>query len=413
MRILYCGDSPTVHTGFGIVAKNLLLRLRAMGHEIVVLGINHYGDPYDPKEFPFPIYPVDKGSIENMYGYHKFWPIYQAVKPDLIFFVNDPWIINEYMIRKPDTVEKPKIVAYYPTDAGPIKKSWMDLLNGLDAQVCYSHYAESVVLQSNGGKRPKNLYQIYHGVDTRTFYPINQQVARASLGIPNDKFVIGMVARNQYRKRFDILAKAFAEFSKDKPEAMLYFHTAKIDVGYDIEELVAQLGLKGRVYTTEDVRPDRGVSNEELNMIYNSWDVGALISLGDGFGLPVAESMATGCPQLVSDHSCLKELVEGHGGLTAKTAAWLLNSNGINTWGGVTDVDDLRDKMEILYKNKDMRIKFAEQGYMFIKQEKFTWDYAAKQFDGIFRSLFHLLEPEGLGVRNGTTDAEVANARST
>jgi len=393
-RILFCGDSPTVDTGFGIVSKNLLLRLHKMGHEIVVLGINHYGNPYNPKDFPFPIYPVDQGSIERMYGYDKFWPIQEAVKPDLLFFINDPWVVNEYMIRKPEHVVSPKVVVYYPTDAGPIKKPWMDLLNRVDAQVCYSYYAESVVLESNGGKRPKNLHQIYHGVDTTKFFPVNQHIARASMGIPVDQFVVGMVARNQYRKRFDIFLKGFANFAKDKPKAMAYLHTAKQDVGFDVDELVLQLGLKNRVYTTGDVRPDKGVSSEELNLIYNSFDVNALISLGDGFGLPVAESMATGCPQIVSDHSCLKELVEGHGGFTAKTAAWLMNTTGINTWGGLTDVDDITTKLEILYKNRDLRISMAEQGYAFIKQEKFTWDYAAKSFDKIFKGLFHIINEE-------------------
>jgi glycosyltransferase involved in cell wall biosynthesis len=168
---------------------------------------------------------------------------------------------------------------------------------------------------------------------------------------------------------------------------MVYMHTAKVDVGFDIEELVYQLGLSQRVYTTDGVRPDKGVSVQELNMIYNSFDINALISLGDGFGLPVAESMATGCPQLVSDHSCLKELVDGHGGLTAKTAAWML----INTWGGVTDKDSLVEKMEILYKNRDLRIKLAEDGYAFITQEKFTWDFAAAAFQEIFKKLFHII----------------------
>lgn len=391
MRILYVGDSPTVNTGFGIVAKNLLSRLYKEGHELIALGINHYGDPYDPKLYPYPIYPVDKGSIEAMYGYHKLWPMVDAIKPDIIFFINDPWIINEYIQRKPEHIPMPKTVGYYPTDAGPIKKIWMNMLNGLDAQVCYSHYAESVVELSNGGKRPKNLHQIYHGVDRTKFRPVNQQVARNAMGIPHDKFVVGMVARNQYRKRFDILLKGFAEFAKGKPETMVYLHTAQHDIGFDIDEMVLQLGLKGRVYTTEGLRPDKGVSDEELNMIYNSFDVNALISLGDGFGLPVAESMATGCPQLVSDHSCLKELVEGHGGLTAKTATWLMNTTGINTWGGVTDAADIAAKLETLYKSRDLRISMAEQGYAFITQEKFSWDFVAAEFNKVFKSLFHIV----------------------
>lgn len=393
MKILYVGDSPTVDTGFGVVSKNLLLRFEKMGHEIIVLGINHYGDPYDYETFSFPIYPVDKGGLEQIYGYHKFWHIYDKVNPDIVFFLNDPWVIHEYMVRKPS--DHPgitaKIVAYYPTDAGPIKPEWMKMLNEFDAQVCYSNFAEGVVIESSKGKRPKNLHQIYHGINTNEFFPINQSVARTMLKIDQDAFVIGMVARNQYRKRFDILAKAFSIFHKERPNTRLYLHTSLYDVGFDINDLVAQLDIEGKVFTTQNLRPDRGVSVKELNVIYNTFDVNCLISLGDGFGLPVAESMATGCPQLVSDHSCLRELVEGHGGLTVKNAAWLLNSSGINTWGGLSDVDDLVEKLIVLYDNREYRIKLAEEAYKFITQEKFSWDFAANEFNKIFKNLFHLI----------------------
>src|SRR6188474_2256785 len=97
MKIFYVGDSPTVDTGFGVVAKNLLPRLHAMGHEIVVQGINEYGDnPRKAKEFPFIIYPMDKGGPEQVYGLHKTWPNIHREKPDLLFLLNDPWLIKNY-----------------------------------------------------------------------------------------------------------------------------------------------------------------------------------------------------------------------------------------------------------------------------------------------------------------------------
>lgn len=396
MKILFCGDSPTVDTGFGVVAKNLLSRFYAMGHEISILGINYHGDePYDQQEYPYTIYATKAGNLDEVYGYYKFWYIYDKVKPDIVFFLNDPWVISQYLEKKPDNhpgfADKVKVVAYFPTDAGPIKKEWVNILNNLDAQVCYSNFAESVIIASNEGKRPSNLYQIYHGIDTTDFFPVNQSVARAMLHLEQDDFIIGMVARNQYRKRFDLLMKAFSIFAKDKPNAKLYLHTSMKDVGFDIQELISQLKIVGKVYATKELRPDKGVSVRDLNIIYNTFDVNALISLGDGFGLPVAESMATGCAQLVSDHSCLRELVDGHGGMTVKTAAWLLNSAGINTWGGVSDVDDIVDKLEILYQNRELRIKLSEDAYKFITQEKFTWDYAANEFQNVFKKLFHLL----------------------
>jgi glycosyltransferase involved in cell wall biosynthesis len=395
MKILFVGDSPTVNTGFGIVSRNLLNRLYNKGHEIHVLGINHHGEPYDQRKFPYPIHPCEPGGgMDKLFGLNRLWQIVPHVQPDLLFYFNDPWIIEKYEQHRPATISAPylKRIAYFPIDAGPLKPSTAEFLSELDAQICYSKFAERIVIEANKGVRPDNLHQIYHGVDSDIFYPINQQKARQQLGIPLDAWVVGMVARNQYRKRFDILISAFAKFAKDKPDAKLYLHTAVDDVGFDLVDLIKnQFDLEGKLILTEGVTPAKGVPDEMLNLIYNSFDVNALISLGDGFGLPVAESMAVGCPQIVSDHSCLKELVDGHGGLTVKNAGWLLHTAGINTWGGLTDEDDLVRSLEWAYNHKELMRKRGEDGYNFIKQPQFNWDNIADEFDSLIKGLFHII----------------------
>jgi len=405
MRILFCGDSPTVDTGFGVVAGNILTRLQDMGHEIYAMGINYYGEPYDHQKFSFPIWPVDKGSLDAMYGYQKFWYIEEQVKPDLIFFLNDPWVIEKYLSLRPQTTDRyTKMIAYYPTDSGPMKPEWVKMLGEFDAQVCYSNFAERVLIESNNNKRPKNLHQIYHGVDINTFHPVVQAEARINLGLPVDAFIVGMVARNQYRKRFDLLCKAFADFAKDKDNVKLYLHTSLHDVGFNIEDMTRQLDIQDKLILTEDLAANKGVPAHVLNLIYNSFDVNALISMGDGFGLPVAESMATGCPQLVSGHSCLQELVEGHGGLTVKTAAWMMNTGGFNTWGGLSDVEDITAKLNVLHGSRDLRMELSQQAFDFITQEQFSWDYAANEFDKIIKKIFHVWE-----VKNGSSDKRIAD----
>lgn len=398
-KILWYGDSPTVDTGFGMVSNNVIKQLRSYGHEVVVLGINTYGDPYDPKEFPYKIYPCSPGSNENLYGITKIWPIVEFEQPDILFFLNDPWMIEDALKKQPKKYPYMRMMAYYPTDAAPIKKQWVEMLGRMSAQICYSKFAERTATESNGGVRPKNLYQVYHGVDTESYKPINQAVARQALDLDPQSFIVGMVARNQFRKRFDILVKAFAEFATDKPDAKLYLHTALHDVGFDILDLVNQFNIADKLILSNGVTPAKGISIEELNLVYNTFDVNCLISLGDGFGLPVAESMAVGCPQIVSGHSCLKELVEGHGGLLVKNATEILHTTGINTWGGVSDVDDLVKKLNLLYANVDLRIKMGEDGYNFITQPQFTWDYAGKEINKIIRNVLHLLpEREGEAV---------------
>lgn len=390
MKLLFWGDSPTVNTGFGIVSKNILKQLTTKGYDITVLGINHYGTPYDQKEFPYFIYPCDKGPVEAIFGYDKLWYLVNEIKPDILFMLNDPWIIDKAIKTKRVDTPYLKVMAYYPIDSGPLKPEWAKTLGGLDAQVCYSHFAEKIVINASETK-PTNMYQVYHGVNKEVFRPINQQLAKTKLGIPIETFVVGMVARNQYRKRFDILVKAFAEFAKDKDDVKLYLHTALKDIGFDIKDLTEQFDIGNKLILTEDMSAAQGVPEDFLNLIYNTFDINCLISLGDGFGLPVAESMATGCPQLVSDHSCLKELVDGHGGLTVKNSAWLLNTSGINTWGGLSDVDDLVEKLNLLYNNKILREKLSEDAYNYISQEQFTWEYVGDRFNRIAKDIMHIL----------------------
>jgi glycosyltransferase involved in cell wall biosynthesis len=395
-----------VNTGFGIVAKNLLTRWHKSGHEIAALGVNHYGEPYNHEELPFDIWPCDKGGVTEIFGHAKLWYLVEKNNPDLLFFINDPWVISDYLRHKPAHIN-PKMVAYFPIDAGPLKPEWGKMLtDNFEAQVCYSHFAEHIVTEANGGKRPKNLHQIYHGVDTSVFYPVNVYKARQLLGIPEESFVIGMVARNQFRKRFDLLINAFSKFAKDKPEAKLYLHTALRDIGFDINDLARQYNITDKLILTDDVHAAQGVPETTLNLIYNTFDINALISTGDGFGLPVAESMATGCPQVVSDHSCLRELTQGTGGLGVKTAAWIANTSGINTWGAISDIDDIVDKFELLYRNPDLRQKLGKEGYEFITQPQFNWDNIAVKFENIFKKIFHIYIKEEAMEHGITTQYE-------
>jgi glycosyltransferase involved in cell wall biosynthesis len=414
MKIFAWMDSPTVATGFGVVSKNLSKKFHEMGHEIIILGINEYGqNPRELQKFPFPIYPCNPGGPEQVYGFGKIWNIIQHENPDIFFMLNDPWLIKNVVdLRPPNSLPLMKTVGYYPVDSAPLKPDWLKALNGLDAQVCYSKYAENVIAKSNGAI-PNNLHQIYHGVDTKTFFPVNQSQARRYLGIPENLFVVGMVARNQPRKRFDLLMMAFAQFAKDKENVKLYLHTALKDIGFDILDIARQLNIADKLILTEDITPSQGVSDERLNYIYNSFDINALISLGDGFGLPVAESMATGCVQLVSGHSCLQELVEDHGGLTVKNTGWLANSSGINTWGGVSDYADIAEKLNLLYRNKELRFKHAEEGYRFILDKKFTWDYAANEFNKIFKQVLHILEVPNVNTYTAIPNTDSAGRNAT
>lgn len=100
------------------------------------------------------------------------------------------------------------------------------------------------------------------------------------------------------RKRIDVLLRAFAEVLRERPEARLVRVGGLTDAQ---RALAAELGVLDHVVETPFV--DRAV----LHAIYRRADVTLLPSDGEGFGLPVLESLAAGVPVVASDLPALRQ----------------------------------------------------------------------------------------------------------
>jgi hypothetical protein len=148
---------------------------------------------------------------------------------------------------------------------------------------------------------------VYHGVDTRTFAPMDKLLAKSRVGV-SGAFVVGCVAVNQQRKNLPALVRAFTDFARDKSDAMLYLHT-RIDGYWDIEELVEHYGVNDKTRATLNLDPQRGVGDDILATIYNAFDVFVLPTMAEGFGLPLLESQSCGVPALATDFSSCSELL--------------------------------------------------------------------------------------------------------
>src|SRR3990170_2104081 len=162
---------------------------------------------------------------------------------------------------------------------------------------------------------------IPHGINSGSFYKLleDRQIIKSKIFPASkdfiDSFIVLNVNRNQPRKRIDIAFEGFAIFSKDKPKNVRYYHHAGIsDVGYDILRLAKKLGkrynnnLEERLIVTNMNRGVQNLTDDRLNYIYNSCDVGINTSLGEGWGLCNIEHAITRAAQVVPDHSACKEL---------------------------------------------------------------------------------------------------------
>jgi glycosyltransferase involved in cell wall biosynthesis len=129
-----------------------------------------------------------------------------------------------------------------------------------------------------------------------------------------------------------------------------------------IRKQVADLDLHASVRFLADV------SNDELAALYSAALFAAYPSLYEGFGLPVLEAMACGCPVLTSDASSMPEVAGG--------AALLVDP---------TDIDSIASGLRTLLADRALRGVLSESGLQ--RRQEFSWDKSAERFLNAMQSV--------------------------
>lgn len=387
-KMLYVGDFP-VPTGFGIVSKNLISTFRKH-YDVHVIGVNYFGD-YDPLIEGLKVYPASAGGGE-IYGFDKFLKLLTQLQPAVCFVLNDIWIamdynkqIVEYNKMFPDN--KTQFVLYTPIDAENIKRDFIDQVTEFDHIVTYTEFGKEQLLI---GGMSKKIHVIPHGVDLTKFRRMDKQSVKKAMKMGANDFIVLNVSRNQPRKRLDMFFFIFAEWVKryNLPENVrTYYHGALQDYGIDILQWCEYLGIKNRLAISRpDLTPTNGLTDEQMNMVYNSADVFFTTSAAEGWGLPVAEAMAVGVPCVLPAHSALKEWPEGNALYADCYPFPSLTDRGLNTIHHLTEVDSAIEALHKLYTDAQLRQQLGEASYKHMQNPKFNWEVIAKQFMEIIKN---------------------------
>lgn len=406
-RILWYSDSPTCITGFGGVARNLLKDICPVGkYDLTVLGINYSGEPFDMDAYPY-LKPNKDNALTGLwpamhngdvYGMGKFIEFIRRGNFDVIFMLQDPFILKAVMPTITQAFEglakRPKFIFYFPIDCLP-KADWVtEAIAKTDYPVTYTEFAKQAV---NALAPDLKLKVIYHGVDTKTFYPIlgpARKLIRQALfpGLPEDIFVVLNVNRNQQRKDLNRTFAAFAKFHKKATKSFLFIHAALNDVGGNLIEIAEAHGLvAGRDWSYPDpavFNNVKGVPIEMVNQLYAAADVVVSSTLGEGWGLSLTEAMACKKPVLFPRNTSIQEII----GVNEERGTFIKCGGPDHTIAlGVQDngrvrplvhVDDFADTLLNIYRYPSKYAKRAEAAYQWVQGH--TWESKAQEWVKVF-----------------------------
>lgn len=336
-RILWYSNAPYAPTGYGNQTGLMCAHLPQHGHEMAVLA--NYGLSGTKLNIGgVKIYPNGRAQHSN--------DIVQAMaddfEADVIVTLYDAWPLSFATLPGPHT----PWVAWAPVDHETVPPPVVESLQKAQAVVAYSRHGQQALKEAG-----IDAHYIPHGVDTNLFNPGDgaeaQAAARKEIGFPAEAFVIGMVAANTgypSRKCIPEALAAFAEFQADHPEALLYLHmrTDASNQGVDVNAIIKSLGLTRSVLLCDQFQLQLGYPAGYMANLYRAFDVLLNPSRGEGFGIPILESLACGTPVIATDTTAMTELVEDCGWLVEGEPFW----SAQGAWQKVPKVEEIVRALE-------------------------------------------------------------------
>ena len=200
------------------------------------------------------------------------------------------------------------------------------------------------------GISPKKIAVIYEGYDNKLFKPIKGDTLVNSLIEfnlkPQSYFLF--VRTVQPRKNLERIIKALAKLN-DK----LLIVGSRGWLSDEIYKLPKKLGIE------DSVKFLGYVPDEKLPALYSGAAALVFPSLFEGFGLPILEAQACGCPVITSNISSMPE-VAGKGAIL------------VNPYS----VDDIVKGMERVAREGE-RVKLIKRGFENVK--RFSWEKCARE----------------------------------
>ena len=354
-KVLIQTDFSLAKTGFGRNARALLKYLYSTNKYDLV----HYscGMTYDHPEFKKTPW-KSVGSLPNnqqeldqlnrdpnlarmaSYGAHLVDKVVNDEKPDVYLAVQDIWGVD-FAIEK-SWFNKISSVIWTTLDSLPILQSAITNAPKIKNYWIWSNFATKA-MHKLGYSHVKTLHGCLEDKDFYRLSDFERNQLRKKNNIPQDAFIIGFVFRNQLRKSVPNLLQGYALWKKQNPEiknTYLLLHTHWGE-GWNIHKLAQEIGVNPqeilttyvckncgeyevKTFTGQDLNckycgaeksqittnVGLGITETQLNEIYNFMDVYCHPFTSGGQEIPIQEAKLTELITLVTNYSCGEEMCE-------------------------------------------------------------------------------------------------------
>lgn len=293
--ILFISDSPSLHSGLARIGRGLAC-LSAECPEFRVGYLGRGG--IASKQIPIPQYtfPESQGFGDEALIQHV-WRDFANDGAGIIFVINDAsrcrWLSRgSWLDKRRDRVQS---WTYVPVDShtpgGTLSGIERDSLMGYSRILAYGPFGAQVLSATVG----QVVDWIPHGISLDKFQPRDRVAARIAMQFDERDKVVGCVMTNQARKDWNVAIKTFSLLPSDW---RMWAHIDVLERHWSLPALIEEYGVADRMKVTMT-----GDMNDlEMSYAFSACNV-TIMPSSEGFGFPIAESLACGIPVVHSAYA--------------------------------------------------------------------------------------------------------------
>lgn len=225
-------------------------------------------------------------------------------------------------------------------------------LHNADAIICISENTKKDLLDYHPEIDSNIISVIYNGFDDEVFYPVDKDTS-------HDNYFLSVGGRNIH-KNFDFTLHLMQhDFVKKMGTKLLIVGGGPMSDEH--KGFIEKHGL------TSKIEHRLGVSDQELNLLYNRAMALIYPSYYEGFGIPPLEALAAGCPVISSDNSSLPEV--------------------LGDCGLYIEVDDSASAIPHIRSLQDSQFRSQLIKRGFVQAANFSWEKTGQQTLDVYKNL--------------------------